>query len=92
MTLVEKKRQLLSALAARRRWEEAGKLPSGYENGEQLYYDHYHFGVKPTSNDTWLFSIQTYDSPDGDEWWHGEFRVLPGGVDVEIVNDRYESN
>ena len=91
-TTIEQKQRLMTALADYRRWVREGRKPHGYKDGEQTYYDGYHDGIFPVEGktDEFEFSVQTYDSPEGDSWWFGTFHVLPGGVDVELLESKSE--
>lgn len=82
---LEQKRMLMEALNNFLRWEREGRPP--YR--QQYYYDDYHNHIDRISADEYCFSIQTYDSPMGDRWWHGRFRTLNGGIDVELLQSDF---
>lgn len=89
MATIEQKQTLLSALRNYERWVREGQ-PKHRE--QQHYYDGYHEAVYPTdSPDVFRFSVQTFDSPDGDTWWRGEFRLIDG-IDVELLKSVTETN
>lgn len=91
MNLIEKKSELMSVLNQYKRWDSDGRKKYGYGPGEQLRYDTYHNYLAPTECEgTYRFCIQVYDSPEVDIWWHGEFRTLNGGTDVEIIKEGSE--
>lgn len=73
----------MSALNNKKRWEAEGK-----KENEQLYYK----GVYHINGDIFHFSIRTSDSPSGNTWWHGEFRLLNGGIDIEILKEDWAYN
>jgi hypothetical protein len=58
---------------------------------EQYYYDSYHAGITyHIAKKEYSFDIQTYDSPDGDTWWHGTFRI--SGNHLEIIEQHSTRN
>jgi hypothetical protein len=88
-TSIAAKQDLMSALANYKRWIREGKPPHGGRSDlAQYYYDHYHEHIEPKEGEpgVFRFSIQTYDGPDGDTWWTGEFRELNSGTDVELLH------
>lgn len=87
---LEKKRWLMGALSAYKRWVREGELPHGWGPGHQRDYDSYHESITDEGGGVYGFSIQTYDSPGGDVWWHGRFRSLNGDTDVELLEERYD--
>jgi hypothetical protein len=88
MTPIEKKQELMAALNSWRRWQ-ATCPEKKYGYGSQYLHDQYHkyIGLVGGEGDVFDFDIQVGDSPMGDSWWQGRFRVLPSGVDVEILEE-----
>ena len=75
-------------------WRCRGEGDRSYRD-EQYYYDPYHGHIEyDKGTNTYVFSIQTYDSPEGDTWLHGEFRLGPTcvGPVIEIINKRTSSS
>ena len=70
------------------RWIAEGQTPS--RTGEsrcQYYYDPYHNHIKYVEAEkVYEFSIQTFDSPDGDTWWSGKFK-LTRLMEIELLKD-----
>lgn len=69
------------------RWEKEGQPPYGQyaTNAKgQYYYDHYHDHISPAEGkkNTYEFSIQVYDSPEGDTWIVGEFVRENGKIQI----------
>jgi len=62
-----------------KRWLREGKPKYGYnsQGGEQMYHDTYHNHMEGEPDNVLSFHIQIYDSPHGDVWWSGTFRVRP---------------
>lgn len=60
------------------RWVAEGK-PSPC-----AYYDHYHDCIEWLEEDRYLYHIQTFDSPEGDTWIRGTFRVQ-GVANIAVV-------
>ena len=73
------------------RWVSEGKHPYGSSSTrdrrlKQYYYDTYHNGISfDSGTKIYHFRIQLSDSPYGDEWISGEFKV-PRGVEIEIIS------
>ena len=77
----ESQRQELAALYRKyAAWVRDGKKPYGYGEGKQNKYDNYHDCIYEIGEETdrFRFSIQTFDSPEGDWWWEGEFKFDNG--------------
>lgn len=71
------------------RWKAEGEKPnakSGQKNG-QYYYDPYHHHIEYLEAEKlYKFSIQTCDSPDGDTWWNGTFK-LSRLMEIQLVEE-----
>ena len=79
---------LKEALFSYWRWVAEGKKK--YKE-EQWYYDIYHDYIEYLpEEDAYRFSIQTFDSPEGDEWWRGKFKLNNDGS-IEILPDKTKS-
>lgn len=90
MNRIERKQMLMSALRGFQRWEREGKLPRGFGHGQQHFYDPYHDEVRRTDEaNVFTFRIQVFDSPDGDEWLRGRFRLI-NDMDVEVLESDVE--
>ncbi len=85
MNSIEKKQELMGALQGFLRWEKEGKP----KYRMQYYYDDYHNHISRLDDGDFHFNIQMSDSPEGDTWWGGSFRLLNGGTDVEIIKDNW---
>ncbi len=70
------------------RWAAEGQKK--YGSGGQYYYDPYHSHVEycPETDD-YKFSIQTYDSPEGDTWWRGRCSLWGGCQILKITDEEY---
>lgn len=89
--ILKKKSELMTILNQYNFWNNNGRKKYGYGKDEQLKYDTYHDYIAPTEcENTYRFCIQVYDSPEGDTWWHGEFKTLNGGTDIEILKEGCE--
>lgn len=69
------------------RWIAEGKPKHGgafYSAGERIqhYYDPYHTLIEKQEDGTYRFDIQVYDSPEGDTWVEGVFKVDEYGVKI----------
>jgi hypothetical protein len=68
------------------RWVAEGMPKYGYDydakKPSQYYYDPYHDNIQDNDNGIYSFNIQTYDSPDGDTWWRGTFKLIEGRVSI----------
>ena len=63
------------------RWVTEGKKE--YKK-EQLYYDKYHRSMNYIpEEDIYEFNIQVYDSPQGDQWVKGKFKL--SGAEIIIL-------
>jgi hypothetical protein len=76
------------------RWVAEGKLKyQGSWNGKekrQYYYDGYHNSIGyDQETELYSFSIQMTDSPEGDTWWSGTFKVERG---MDIVDVKSETS
>ena len=68
------------------RWFCEGQQPD-HGPDRQYFYDPYHEHVEYDPNDKrYRFSIQLSDSPEGDDWWRGSFKVSRG-VEIEDIQD-----
>lgn len=56
---------------------------------DQYYYDDYHNHINHIENNIYKFRIQTFDSPEGDTWISGKFRLL-GLSSIEILEKKTE--
>ena len=71
-----------------RRWEQEGRPPFRYDSYDnpprkaQYYYDAYHDCIRKNDDGTYRFDIQAFDSPEGDTWVHGTFRLEDGRVTI----------
>lgn len=68
-----------------RRWVQEGKPPHGgqfdvQQRKPQYYYDSYHEALAECGDGTFTFNVQTFDSPDGDTWVRGKFKIGEGGI------------
>lgn len=79
-----------------KRWVREGRKPY-YQDGshvllpiskKQFFYDTYHESLIEAGTDQFEFRVQTSDSPEGDTWVEGKFRVNPLETVVEIVQQR----
>lgn len=61
------------------------------EKRTTLYYDDYrrHLRYNTTQN-TYEFAFQVFDSPHGDTWWHGAFQVT-SVMEITLVRESYET-
>lgn len=51
--------------------------------GANPRYDIYHENMEwHPETKTYSFDIQVHDSPDGDTWWRGEFKVTAGIIQI----------
>ena len=85
-------REMLHAtLADYKRWLLDGKPKYGYQSrgGEQMYYDTYHCQLRGEPDGEMMFTIQIHDSPEGDIWWRGRFRVRPDGT-LKVLESKAE--
>ncbi len=81
-TLYGNKSHLKSKLIDYWRWVTEGKKK--YRE-KQWIYDPYHEYIEYLPDkDEYRFDIQVFDSPEGDIWWKGTFRVKPNN-DIDIV-------
>lgn len=56
-------------------WRCRGEDDRKYKD-EQYYYDPYHKHIEyDKKTDTYNFCIQIHDSPEGDTWVHGKFKL-----------------
>ena len=78
-----KKNRVNGTLLKYWRWVAEGKPK--YET-EQWYYDDYHDAIEYLGDNLYRYRIQTFDSPEGDVWIEGTFRVTSTGI--EIVEGR----
>lgn len=70
-----------------RRWISEGKPPHGNQfdaqkRKPQYYYDSYHECLTEEADGTFRFNVQTFDSPEGDMWVRGKFKIGQGGIDI----------
>ncbi len=78
------KEHLKSKLIDYWRWVAEGKKK--YKK-EQWLYDPYHDCITYSPNeDIYYFDIQIFDSPEGDIWWKGTFKVEPNN-DIKIIEE-----
>lgn len=70
------------------RWVVEGKQPywQSVAKPGQMYYDDYHQHIEYMDG-KYRFSIQTFDSPEGDQWWRGSFRLGPRMIIEELVSE-----
>lgn len=91
---------ILGAIRNYHRWKAEGEKPyMQYRphdcciDESQLYYDDYHARIEyDYDSDTYSFSIQLYDSPEGDTWIRGKARLVNKwnrGLWIEIVEKEY---
>ena len=81
---------LRDALIRYWRWIAEGKVTHGPSSGEkvQYFYDPYRSSMRfDLETGRYHFDIQTYDSPDGDTWWRGSFRIS-GALIIEDIKGR----
>ncbi len=83
---------LLETLHLYWRWMAEGQKPyfsaysSNKDDKKQYYYDTYHNSMHyHQETDTYSFSIQTSDSPEGDTWWRGSFQYNNGRGIINIT-------
>jgi len=80
------------------RWKAEGeKIPyNSFQQGNpqptQMYYDDYHSHIEyDPEQDNYKFNIQTSDSPEGDTWWRGRFKVW-GGCQIQEILEESTAN
>jgi hypothetical protein len=84
----EKETELKKCLEDYWQWIAEGKKK--YRD-EQYYYDTYHNYVEYLEElDTYEFNIQVSDSPTGDTWWEGEFKL--DGQNIKVTKEKYWRN
>lgn len=90
--------ELKQYFALYQRWVEDGSRPyihKSYDKDKQhiepqFYYDNYHNCITNNGDGTFRFNFQTYDSPDGDTWVKGTFKLIEGRVSI-IEQSAYAS-
>lgn len=86
--------QLLQLLFGYWRWVAEGKTPHGVSSltgvKGQYYHDNYHDHIA-FENGVYSFNIQTDDSPEGDTWIRGKFKIEPWGEIIVLDQKSYES-
>jgi len=83
---IEYKQMLMAALRGYQNWVKKGKPKY---KAEQYFYDDYHNHIDEIGENLFGFHIQIDDSPDGDTWVKGEFKLI-NDVDVEITKEVYD--
>ena len=80
---------ILNALLCYMRWRAEGSLPHhsnvswGHKGPKQYYYDPYHNSISyDQETGRYSYHIQVSDSPEGDTWVRGSFK-LQGAFRIE---------
>jgi hypothetical protein len=58
------------------RWVTEGKPE------KQHYYDSYHDYINYLGDGIYEYRIQIYDSPEGDKWIRGKFKIKYQGIEI----------
>lgn len=78
--------QLRSIFKRYLRWVSEEKPKHGWDytinKAGQYYYDPYRDSIRANDDGTFTFDIQTDDSPEGDTWWRGTFKLIEGLVSI----------
>jgi hypothetical protein len=79
-----------------RQWMAEGKPPYMHASFDkpprkpQFYYDSYHDSIRENDDGTFRFDIQTFDSPEGDTWVRGKFKL--DGEKITILEQHAYAN
>lgn len=86
---------LRNSLVSYWRWKAEGSIKhtSSAFLGEksQVYYDNYHESINyDDKTDTYSYRIQTDDSPEGDTWVYGKFKLVGSYLQLQILSKEFQ--